>query len=302
MKPPPFAYHAPTTLEEACALKAEHGADARALAGGQSLIPLMTSRRLSPRVVIDVKRIPELQAIRRDNGTLALGAVVRQCQLTDDGTIGAALPLLAEAASHIGHPETRHRGTVGGSVAHADPVAELPNLAVALGAEVVVTSAGGSRTIAADDFFTGARETVLAADELVTEVRFGVLGQATGWGFAEIARRHGDPAIATATALVELDGAGAPTRVEVTMSALSARPRRAAAVEDALRGEPLTAERIAAASRAAGELVESQPRPVQSGPTPTPPVLPDAYRRRIAAAVCEHALTRALDRITGGSA
>jgi carbon-monoxide dehydrogenase medium subunit len=302
MKPPPFAYHVPETLEEAYALKAEHGADARALAGGQSLIPLMTSRRLSPSVVIDIKRIPELQAIRRENGTLVLGAVVRQCQVTDDETIATALPLLADGASYIGHPETRHRGTVGGSVAHADPVAELPNLAVALGAQVVVANAGGSRSIAADDFFTGARETVLAADELVTEVHFPTLGAATGWGFAEIARRHGDPAIATATALIEIDGSGAASRVEITMSALSTRPRRATAVEDALQGGPITAERIAEASRAAGELAEDQPRPIDAGPTPTPPNLPAGYRRRIAAAACEQALTRAFHRVTGGSA
>src|SRR4051812_43704757 len=141
MKPPPFDYHVPETVEEACALKAEHGADAAVLAGGQSLIPLMSSRRMTPRVLVDIKRIPELQAVQREKDCLCIAAAVRQSRLHDDGAVAETLGVLTEAARHIGHLETRHRGTLGGSLAHADPVAELPTLTLGLGAEIVARSA-----------------------------------------------------------------------------------------------------------------------------------------------------------------
>lgn len=303
MKPPPFDYHVPETVEEACALKAEHGPDAAVLAGGQSLIPLMSSRLMTPRVLLDIKRIPELRAIARADGSLVVAAAVRQSRLHDDAEIARTLPVLAEGARHIGHPETRHRGTIGGSLAHADPVAELPTLALGLGAEIVARSAGGARRIPADEFFTAARSTTLAPDELLVEVRYPAPSPQVGWGFAEIARRHGDPAMATAVALVEVDADGAVASAAVTLGAIAGRPRRAPTVEAALQGAPPTTERIVAAAREAGDLVEREPEARDGvGPTPYPPSIPLTYRRRLAEAAAAQALTKAIARANGGEA
>lgn len=299
MKPPPFDYHVAETLEEACALKQEHGADARVLAGGQSLIPLMSSRRLTPRVLIDIKRIPGLQDHRRDNGTLVIGAALRQSRLHDDREIVSTLPLLGEAARHIGHLEIRHRGTVGGNLAHADPISELPAAAVAIGAEIVARGADGERRIPADEFFAGPRTTTLGDDEVVAEIRYPVLPAGAGWGFAEIARRQGDPAMATAVAILELDDEGGVASASVTVGAVGARPQRAEAVEAALRGETATDDRITEAAMAAADLVEPEPEPPDTGPTPHPPAIPLGYRRRLAAAVTAQALTQALERANG---
>jgi carbon-monoxide dehydrogenase medium subunit len=303
MKPPPFDYHVPETVEEACVLKAEHGSDAAVLAGGQSLIPLMSSRRMTPRVLVDIKRIPELQTIARANDSLVVAAAVRQSRLHDDAEVARALPLLAEGARHIGHPETRHRGTVGGSLAHADPVAELPTLAVALGAEIVARNAGGARRVPAAEYFMDARSTALAPDELIVEVHYPAPSPQIGWGFAEIARRHGDPAMATAVALVEIGSDGTIASATVTLGAVSGRPRRAHAVEAALQGAPSTTERIVDAAREAGDLVEREPEARDGvGPTPYPPSIPVTYRRRLAEAAVAQALTKALARANGGEA
>jgi aerobic carbon-monoxide dehydrogenase medium subunit len=295
VRPPPFAYHAPSTIDEACALKREHHADALVLAGGQSLIPLMTGRRLRPRALVDIKRIPELQRARRENGTLVLSAAVRQARLHDDPEIRDALPILAEAASFIGHVETRHRGTVGGSLAHGDPVAELPTLAVALGAQLVARSSTGERGISADAFVAGPRQTALAADEILVEARFPALPPGTGWGFAELARRHGDPALAIAVALLRLGPDGAiGDDVVVTVGAVAGRPQRAEAAEAALRGAKPDEGVLGDAARAAAELAEDDPGPIDPGPTPHPPAVPLTYRRRLAEATVRTALERAL--------
>jgi carbon-monoxide dehydrogenase medium subunit len=262
----------------------------------------MNSRQVTPRVLIDIKRIPELQSAGRDDGSLVIAAAVRQSRLHDDADIGRALPILAEASRHIGHPETRHRGTVGGSLAHADPIAELPTLAVGLGAQVVARSTAGERTIAAAEFVTGPRRTTLQPDEILVEARFPLLAPGSGWGFAEIVRRHGDPALATAVAVLRLDDQGAVADVAVTLGAVAGRPQRAQAVESAVRGAELTPELIADATRAAGELAEADPEPGEAGPTPHPPGIPLGYRRRLAAAVAAQALAKALARAKGGDA
>jgi CO/xanthine dehydrogenase FAD-binding subunit len=302
VKAPRFDYHVPGTVDEACAAKGDMGRDAAVLAGGQSLIPLMASRRMSPRALIDIKRIPELGEARRDNGSLYLGAAVRHCRLHDDADVGAAVPVLAEAARYIGHIETRHRGTVGGSLAHADPVAELPIVAVGLGATIIARSREGERPIPAADFFTGARQTTLRPDEILVGVSIPVPGPGSSAGFAEIARRHGDPAMATAIAVLELDGSGAAGSVAVTVGGVAGRPQRAAAVESALTGATPTPETIARAARGAGELVEEAPEGPDVGPTPHPPTIPLSYRRRLAVAVTTQALTSALAHAHGGDA
>jgi carbon-monoxide dehydrogenase medium subunit len=300
VKPPPFDYHVPETLEEACSLKADLGADAAVLAGGQSLIPLMTSRHMSPRALIDIKRIPELQEARRENGSLRLAATVRQSRLHDDPGVAGALPVIAEAARYIGHVETRHRGTVGGSLVHADPVAQLPTVAVGLDATLLARSAAGERTIAASDFFVGARRTTLRADELLIGVSLPVPRAGTGAAFADIARRPGDPAMATALALVELDEQGAVATVAVTVGGVAGRPQPVAGVEAALAGAEPTRERIAEAVQAAAALVEDPAEQADVGPTPHPPSIPLNYRRRLAVAVAAQALTSALARVNGG--
>lgn len=302
MKPPRFDYHVPSTVEEACSVKGELGQDAAVLAGGQSLIPLMSSRRMSPRALIDIKRVPELQEVRRENGSLHLAAAVRHCRLHDDQEIGAALPVLAEASRYIGHIETRHRGTVGGSLVHADPVAELPTVAVGLGATIVARGASGERRIAAADFFTQARQTTLRPDEVLVGLSLPIPSQGSGAGFAEIARRHGDPAMATAIALIDIDDQGAIRSVAVTVGGVAGRPQRATSVESALKEGAATRETIAEAARAAGELVEDEPEGRDVGPTPHPPAIPLNYRRRLAVAVTTQALTSALARANGGDA
>jgi aerobic carbon-monoxide dehydrogenase medium subunit len=302
VKPPPFEYHAPDTLAEASDLKRRHAADAAVLAGGQSLIPLMVSRLRTPGVLIDVKRIPELRAARRDDGARVIGAAVRQSRLHDDSAApGGVDGILAEAARHIGHIETRHRGTVGGSLAHADPVAELPVVAVGLGADMVVRGAAGERRVPSSEFFLGPRQTALEPDEILVEARFPApAGDLVS--FAEIARRHGDPAMATAVAVLDVDEAGEVNTAAVTVGAIAGRPQRASAVEAALTGEHLTKERIAEASQAAAELAEPDPGAPDSGPTPQPPAIPLAYRRRLATAVVAKALTNVLASVNGGDA
>jgi carbon-monoxide dehydrogenase medium subunit len=304
VKPSPFEYHAPDTLAEASDLKCRHASEAAVLAGGQSLIPLMASRLRTPQVLIDVKRIPELRDARRDDGSLAIGAAVRQSRLHDDAALAGALGgILAEAARHIGHIETRHRGTVGGSLAHADPVAELPVVAVALEADIVVRgAAGGERRVPASEFFVGPRQTELQPDEILVEARFRAPAADLGVAFAEIARRHGDPAMATAIALLGVDEAGDVGTAAVTVGAVAGRPQRATAVEGALTGGRLTRERIAEASQAAAELVEPELGAPDPGPTPHPPEIPLAYRRRLATAVVAEALTKAFARVKGGHA
>lgn len=205
MKPPPFTYLAPRSVDEAVALLAEHGDEARVLAGGQSLLALLNLRLARPSVLVDIRRCPELHDVRQDGAVIEVGAAVTQSQLGDH-ELAAALPLVAEALPHIAHREIRNAGTVCGSLAHGDPAAELPTVAVAAAAELVVRSARGTRTVPAARFYTGYLTTVLEPDELVTAVRFPVQRGVTATAFEEVAPRHGDFALAGAAAALGLDG------------------------------------------------------------------------------------------------
>jgi carbon-monoxide dehydrogenase medium subunit len=202
MKPAPFAYHAPTSLEEALALKARLGADASVLAGGQSLLPLLNMRLARPAALIDLNRVPELAYVRVDDGGVAVGAMTRHRTLERSAEAHAACPLLREALALVAHAIVRNRGTVGGSVAHADPAAELPAVLLALGGRVTARSVRGERTIAAADLFEFHFTTSLAPDEILTEVLFPGLGAGAGHAFLEISRRHGDYALAGAACVV----------------------------------------------------------------------------------------------------
>lgn len=202
MKPPVFSYAAPATIEECLALKAEHGEDARFIAGGQSLMPLLNLRMVRPAVVIDLGKVRDLAYWRREGDDIVIGAMLRQRALEQDKELAAALPLLAEAVQQIGHPATRSRGTIVGSLCHADPAAELPVCALLLKAQIVLASTKGKRIIAAENFLTDALSTSIKDDELVEQVRLPAGRKDTGYAFLELARRHGDFALISVAALV----------------------------------------------------------------------------------------------------
>ena len=217
MKPPPFAYECPSDVAEAVELLAAHGGDARPLAGGQSLVPLLNFRLARPAVLVDLNRIEALAGSRSSDGALRLGAMARQAAVEADPDVARGWPLLTEAIGHIAHPQIRNRGTVGGSLAHNDPAAELPAVMLALDAEMSAQGPQGQRTIAARDFFAGTMETALGADELLTEIAVPALPEGTGWGFQEAARRQGDFALVAVAVLLRPTGSGQiDARVVVT--------------------------------------------------------------------------------------
>jgi len=253
VKPPRFEYVAPTSLEEALALRAEHGHDGAVLAGGQSLMPLLNLRMAHPAVVIDLGRVPGLAGIREWDGGIAIGAMTRQREAERSDLVGARTPLLAQALRLVGHSAIRNRGTVGGSLAHADGAAELPAVALALGAELVARSARGERTIAADDFFLGFLTTALEPDELLVEVRFP--RPRPHAAIHEFARRHGDFAIVAAAVAVDLDG-DVIREPRIVIGGVDEVPLRVEAAERVLDGAAPGGEAFAEAGRAAADAVE----------------------------------------------
>lgn len=208
MKPAPFDYYAPTSLEQALDLKSQHGDEAKILAGGQSLVPAMNFRVVQPSMLVDLNRVGELGYIREDGECLRIGAMTRERQLEFDASIAKRAPLLHEAAPHIAHPQIRNRGTIGGSIVNADPAAELPVLMLALNARLKAQSASGERWINAKDFFVGMFTTALETDEILVEIELPFLSARTGWSFLEVAPRAGDYAMMGIAALVTLDESG----------------------------------------------------------------------------------------------
>ena len=197
MKPAAFDYHRPEGVDEALHLLADHGDGAKILAGGQSLIPVMNFRLAQPAVLVDVNRLAELDTVEEgDDGSLRLGALVRQARLERESAVARRSPLLAEAIPHVAHPQIRNRGTVVGSIVHADPAAELPAVLALLDGHVEVASTAGTRTVAPDDFFLGPLESDVRPGELATAVVFPRPAPGTGTAFVELARRHGDYALA----------------------------------------------------------------------------------------------------------
>ncbi|MFF5968512.1 FAD binding domain-containing protein [Streptomyces collinus] len=289
MKPPPFTYCDPESADEAVTLKSEYGTDSLVLAGGQSLLPMLTVRLVRPQALIDINKIRDLQKIERCDDGLEIGAGVRQYELEDLPLVGELVPLLAEATGYIGHIENRHRGTVGGSLAHADPAAELPCTAVALDATVVVRGPSGTRAIAARDFFQGRLTTALEPEEVLVAVRYPVppgTAGSSGHGFVEVARRVGDLALAGAAAVVDLEADGRFASVSVGVLGISDTPVRAFAVESALIGEDPTEENI---TRAAKEIVPSVTAGDDLRAT-------RSYRRHLASVVVSRAITAAVAR------
>jgi carbon-monoxide dehydrogenase medium subunit len=248
--PAPFDYLAPTTIDEALAALAEHGDDAKILAGGQSLLPVLRMRLNAPEMVIDLNKIPELRGVRDDGDHLVIGAMTRHCDIATDPQVGEHAALLQKAVHHLADEQIRHRGTFGGALAHADPAGDMGAPALALGCEFVIAGRDGVRNVAADDFFVDLFETAIGEDEILTAVR---VPKHTGWGahyekFVRVA--HQWPIVAVAAA-VKVDG-GTITEARVGLTNMGSTPLRARAVEDALRGQPATEDAVRdAAARAA---------------------------------------------------
>ena len=255
MKPAPFEYQAPASLEAALDALARHGGDAKLLAGGQSLIPVMNFRLAEPALLIDINKLAELDFIRRDEeGHLRIGAMVRQRRLERDPLVAGMAPLLHEAVPFIAHPQIRNRGTFGGSLAHADPAAELPALAVALGARFRLQRAGGDRWVAAEDFFAGLFATALEPDEMLVEAAIPPPPARTGWAFLEVARRHGDYAQVGVAARVTLDDSGRCREARLVYLSVGDAPVVAREAARLLAGQELSPAAIAAAAeKAAGD-------------------------------------------------
>jgi aerobic carbon-monoxide dehydrogenase medium subunit len=251
MKPAAFEYFRPQTVDEALALLAEHAGEAKPLAGGQSLIPAMNFRLATPAVLVDLNALGELAYIKEGPDGLQLGGMTRQRSVERSALVLRAVPLLAETMPFIAHPAIRNRGTVGGSLAHADPAAELPAVMLALNAQFGVRSTGGSRRVPADEFFTGLFSTAIEPGELLTEVTIPAPAGRSGFAFQEISRRHGDFALVGVAASVTLDERGTCAAARIALFSVGDRPMLATHAADVLFGQKPTSEAIRAAAEAA---------------------------------------------------
>lgn len=288
MKPAPFSHHAPETVDEAVALLAELGPDAKVLAGGQSLVPLMNLRLARPTALVDLAHTRDIDGIA-SNGAVTVGCMVRHAQARRAPEIAERVPLLADALGHVGHPAIRNRGTVGGSLAHADPAAEAPLVAVALGAELVAASTRGRRSVPADEFFQGPFMTALEDDEMLLETSFPASGADQGWGFREVARCHGDFALVAAAAVVSVAD-GAYRDVRIAIGAAADRPLRVREAEAALEGSP-PGDR---------EAIDAAAQLVRVALTPTDDAhASSAYRRDVAGTLTARAIDDATRRARG---
>jgi CO/xanthine dehydrogenase FAD-binding subunit len=242
MKPPSFDYCDPTTIAETVSVLQQYGDDAKLLAGGQSLMPLLNFRLARPEAVVDINGVKELDYLRKEDGWLAIGALVRQRTAELSSLVTDSCPMLAEALPFIGHFQIRNRGTIVGSLAHADPAAELGAVAVALGAELKIKGPSDYRTVPAEQFFVSYLMTAVAPDELLVEARFPTARPRTGYAFAEFARRHGDFALVGVAAVVEQDQAGRCSDVRLVFTGVGPVPLLFTDEKGQLRGERLTLE------------------------------------------------------------
>jgi CO/xanthine dehydrogenase FAD-binding subunit len=281
MKPAPFDYVRPDTLAEACALLAGDE-DARLIAGGQTLVPMLAMRLARPAKLIDILRLPELAGIREERGAVVVGATTRQAHAERDPVIRASVPMLARVLPWVGHPPTRNRGTVGGSIANADPSAEIPLVAVTLGADIMLATPDGPTSMPADDFFIGPMLTTIGLGECVSAIRFPVWPQPRiGVGFFEISARRSDFAFAAAAAQVALDEEGRCLDAALGVGGVGDRPLPLDV--SSLVGTELDAASIAEAVNAASDNLEAMSDLHASA----------AYRRRVARVLCIRALEQA---------
>ena len=284
MKPAPFEYCRADTLDEALDLMAEFGSDASVLAGGMSLGPMLNMRLARPAAIVDINPVGELAGIAADGGAVETGALCRQADALDSALVRERVPLLAEALPFVGHFQTRNRGTMGGSVCHADPSAEIPLALIALGGAVVLRRRGGVRTVAAKDFFEGIFATARAPDELVAALRWPGRSAGTGYAFDEIAQRHGDFAIGAAAAAVSVAGDGTVTALALGLGGIEDRP---VPVDlSGFVGAPANAETAAGAASVAADRVDPIEDPKASA----------AYRRQLVRVLGRRVLERAFER------
>lgn len=287
MKPAAFDYFTPSTVDEALGLLADYGGEAKPLAGGQSLVPTMNFRLAQPAVLVDLNGIDELFFIREDEGGLRCGAMTRQRSVERSALVQRFSPLLHEAMPHIAHSQIRNRGTIGGSLAHADPAAELPVLAVALDARMYVRSVTDARWVAARDFYVGLFATAMLPEEILVEVAFPTLPPGRGWAFDEVARQHGNYAMCGAAAVVGLDSSGVVERVRLVFLSVGEGPVEAEQAAALLVGElPTTAAIRAAADTAATQDIDPV-GDIHAGP---------AFRRHLSRVIAERVLVRATER------
>jgi aerobic carbon-monoxide dehydrogenase medium subunit len=285
MKMPPFEYACPTTIAEAVSLLASH-ADAKALAGGQSLVPMLAFRLASPSLLVDLRKLTELRQIKVAASGVTLGAMVRWRDIEDDKRLDTAHPLLKAAIAHVAHYQIRNRGTVGGSVAHADPAAEMPGIVRTCDAEIAVIGKAGARMIKAADFFQGPLTTALEPDEIITEIRLPAWPTGRRWGFQEFARRRGDFALAAAAVFYDQDATGKAAHAHVGVIGVADRPLRLPSVEAVLNGAAIDEAPIAKADAATSAAIDPDDDIHASG----------AYRKSLAGTMVERALLAAAAR------
>jgi carbon-monoxide dehydrogenase medium subunit len=285
MKLPPFEYACPSTLSEAVALLASHDGEAKALAGGQSLMPMMAFRMARPTLLVDLRKLSDLRQIKIGADGVRLGALVRWRDILDDKRLDAAHPLLKAAVSHVAHYQIRNRGTVGGSIAHADPAAEMPGICQTCDAIITAVGKGGSRTIKADDFFQGALTTALEPDEIVTEIHLPAWPAARRWDFQEFARRRGDFAMSGVALYYDLDG-GKAANAHIGVIGVGDRQKRLPKAEAALNGNAVNEALAVKVGEAASSDVEPQDDIHASA----------AYRRSLTGTLTERALLAAAAR------
>jgi len=292
VKPAPFDYFTPATLDEALALLAEHGGEAKPLAGGQSLIPAMNFRLARPAVLVDLNGISELAYVRPESGGVAVGAMTRQRVVERSEVVARAAPLLAEALPSIAHPQIRNRGTVGGSIAHADPSAELPAVMLALEARFRARGSTGERSIPAAEFFKGMLETALAPGELLIEIALPPIPARSGTAFLEVARRHGDYALVGVAAIVTLDPRGRCKRARISLLSVGDGPVLATEAGKVVAGQTPSADLLRAAGDAAATHDIDPPSDIHASA---------AYRRQLAGVLTRRALACAFERAGAGT-
>ncbi len=290
MLPGEFEYHRAGSVDEALQLMQQYGDDAKFIAGGHSLLPLMKLRLAEPAHLIDIGRIPNLSYVRRDNGTVAIGALTTHYQLESNEDLANSVAVVPEAASHIGDVQVRNRGTIGGSVAHADPASDLPSVLVALGAEFVAKGPNGERTIGAGDFFEDLMTTSLGENELLTEIRFKVPQGKVGSAYEKLSNKASHYSVVGCAAIIIIGGDGSVQDCSVALSGVASKPIKATAVEDALRGKQPTAENIAAAAEHAPENVDFALSDIHAS---------DEYRLAMTKVFARRALAKAAERANG---
>lgn len=292
LKPPPFDYEAPALLADAVSLLADPDREAIVLAGGQSLVPMLNLRFARPELLVDLGRIEGLDHIRVEGDQLVIGAMVTKRDVERSPLVREHHPLLHAATLEVGHPQIRSRGTVGGSMAHADPAAEYPAVAITTDAQMLVTGPGGTRTIGAEDFFLGHLTTVLEPGDILTEVRFPVMARRSGdvskgWAFRELSRRHGDFALVGTSITLGLDPAGRCRDPRVVLFGVAGRPLRMHGAEQLLEGQGPRGALLAEAARVVEASIDSAPSDTHASAE---------YRCHLAGVLTERGLAEAVSR------